>query len=99
MARMNRRPRFMLVNGPGMGRGAHEIMARVRAMMGDRVKRRGEERVGFVASFVISFNPSAMGWSSPKGPIRLGPFRSCMYPSSFRSSRVRNATAMRIGRM
>jgi hypothetical protein len=29
----------------------------------------------------------------------LGPFRSCMYPRTFRSSRVRKATANRTGTM
>lgn len=99
MAIINSRPRFMLVNALGIGIGAQEIIDNESAIIGDRVKRIGDERVGFVVSFVISFRPSAMGWSRPRGPTKLGPFRSCIYPSSFRSRRVRNATAIRIGRM
>lgn len=99
MAMIKSRPRFILVSAFGMGIGAQEIRARDRAMIGESVNRIGDERVGLVVSFVISFRPSAMGCSSPRGPTRLGPLRSCMYPSSFRSKRVRNATAMRIGRI
>lgn len=99
MAIMKSRPRFMLVSASGIGIGAQEIRARDRAMIGDSVNRTGDERVGLVVSFVINFRPSAIGWSRPRGPTKLGPLRSCMYPSSFRSKRVRNATAMRIGRM
>lgn len=99
IAMMNRSPRFMLVSALGIGMGAQEIKAKVRAMMGDSVNRMGDESVGFVVSFVISFRPSAMGCSRPRGPTKFGPFRSCIYPSSFRSKRVRNATAMRMGRI
>lgn len=96
---MNNKPRFILVSGDGMGIGAHDVKARVKAKIGDRVKRIGEDIVGFVASLVISFNPSAIGCSNPNGPTRLGPFRCCIYPNSFRSSNVRNATAMRMERI
>lgn len=99
IAMMNSSPRFILVNACGIGRGAHEIRARVRAMIGDSVNRMGEDMVGFVVSLMINFRPSAMGCSRPAGPTRLGPLRSCMYPRSFRSSSVRNATAIRIDRM
>lgn len=99
MAMMNSKPRFMLVSAFGMGIGAQEIKAKARAMMGESVNRIGDERVGLVVSFVINFRPSAMGCSRPRGPTKLGPLRSCIYPSSFRSRRVRNATAMRMGRM
>lgn len=44
-----------------------------------------------------SFTPSATGCNSPYGPTMLGPFRSCMYPSTFRSNRVKKATAIKIG--
>lgn len=46
-----------------------------------------------------SFIPSATGCNSPYGPTVLGPFRSCMYPNTFRSSNVKKATAIRIGIM
>lgn len=99
MAIINSNPRFMLVSVEGIGIGAHDERARVSAMIGDSVNRMGDDMVGFVASLVISFRPSAIGWSRPIGPTRLGPFRCCMYPRSFRSSKVRNATAIRIDRM
>lgn len=97
MAMMNSRPRFMLVSGNGMGIGAQVVSARVNAIIGERVNKIGDESVGFVGSFRMSLIPSAIGCSRPIGPTRFGPFRSCIYPSSFRSSRVRKATAIRIG--
>lgn len=89
-------PRFMFASGKGMGSGAQVVSARVNAMIGESVNRIGDESVGFVGSFRMSLMPSAIGCSRPNGPTKLGPFRSCMYPSSFRSSRVRKATATRI---
>lgn len=99
IAMINSSPRFMFVSVDGIGIGAQDINAIVNAMIGDSVNRIGEDMVGFVASFVISFRPSAIGCSRPIGPTRFGPLRCCMYPRSFRSSRVRNATAIRIDRM
>lgn len=61
IAMMNSKPRFMFVSGVGIGIGAHDVSARIRAMIGDRVNSIGEDIVGFVASFVMSFSPSAMG--------------------------------------
>lgn len=98
MAIINNSPRFILLSVDGMGIGAQDVRASVSARIGDSVNRRGEDMVGFVASFVMSFSPSAIGCNRPKGPTRLGPFRCCIYPRSFRSSRVRNATAIRIER-
>lgn len=93
---MNSSPKFMLVRACGIGMGAQDVRASVSAIIGDKVNRIGEDIVGFVASFVISFRPSAIGCSNPMGPTKFGPLRCCMYPRSFRSRRVRNATAMRI---
>lgn len=99
MAMMKSNPRFMFASGNGIGIGAQVVNARVNAMIGESVNRIGDESVGFVGSFRISFMPSAIGCSRPKGPTRLGPLRSCMYPNSFRSSRVRKATAIRMEMM
>lgn len=96
MAMINNSPRFMFVSGNGIGIGAQVVNARVSAMIGESVNRIGDESVGFVGSFRMSLMPSAIGCSRPSGPTRFGPFRSCMYPSSFRSSRVRKATAIRM---
>lgn len=78
MAMINSNPRFMLISGDGIGIGAQEISARVRAMIGEIVNRIGEDIVGLVASLEISFNPSAIGCRSPSGPTRFGPLRSCI---------------------
>lgn len=99
IAMIKSKPRFILVSACGMGIGAQDDRARVSAMMGDRVNRMGDDMVGFVGSFVISFRPSAIGCSRPIGPTRFGPLRCCMYPKSFRSNSVRNATAIRIDRI
>lgn len=77
--------------------GDHRVRARVRASMGARRKITGEDEEGRTGSLIKSFTPSAMGWSRPNGPTTLGPFRSCMYPKTFRSINVRNATARRTG--
>lgn len=52
---------------------------------------------GFRGSLVKSFTASAKGCNSPHGPTMLGPFRSCMWPSNFRSTSVRNAMAANVG--
>lgn len=61
MAMMNNSPRFILVSGDGIGIGAQDVSDRVNAIIGDSVNKTGEDIVGFVASFVISFRPSAIG--------------------------------------
>lgn len=99
MAIINSKPRFMFASGSGIGSGAQVVSARVSAMIGDSVNRMGDESVGFVGSFRISLIPSAIGCRIPNGPTRFGPFRSCMYPSNFRSSKVRKATAIRMEMM
>lgn len=96
---MNRIPRFKSARENGMGMGAQIDMARAKAMVGASRKRAWEEVEGRIGSFTNSFTPSAIGWRSPMGPTMFGPFRCCMYPSTFRSIRVRKATARRIGTM
>lgn len=80
-----------------MGMGAHRVMASVSASMGAARKRNGDEVDGRIGSLINNFTPSAMGCSSPYGPTTFGPLRSCMYPRTFRSIRVRKATASRTG--
>lgn len=77
-ARMNSTLRFKSITGWGKGRGAHKRRARVRASIGARTNRMGEEVEGRTGSLIKSLIPSAIGWRSPKGPTMLGPFRSCM---------------------
>lgn len=61
MAIINSKARFMLVNAFGIGIGAQEIRDSERAIIGASVNKMGDEGVGFIVSFVISFSPSAMG--------------------------------------
>lgn len=49
------------------------------------------EGEGNVCSFVNSFRTSANGWGRPAIPTLFGPFRSCIYPSIFRSRSVKKA--------
>lgn len=67
--------------------------------MGVARNRKGEEVEGRTGSLIKSFTPSEIGCSRPYGPTMLGPFRSCIYPSTLRSRRVKKATASRIGTM
>lgn len=96
-ASINRIPRFMLVMGCGMGRGVHMVRARVRARMGAMMNIEVDDVMGRRGSLVNNLIASAIGCSRPQGPTMFGPFRSCMYPSIFRSRRMRNATARRTG--
>lgn len=98
-ARINNIAKLRLIIGVGIGIGVHSINARVRAIVGARIKRVGEDVNGRVGSFVNNFRASAIGCKTPMGPTIFGPFRSCTYPNIFRSSSVRNATAKIIGRM
>lgn len=92
-------PRFRSVTGCGIGIGAHSNMARVKANMGVVKNRNGEEVDGRIGSLINSLMPSAIGCNRPYGPTTFGPLRSCIYPSTFRSMRVRKATASSTGTM
>ena len=43
---------------------------------------------GTMSSLVSSLNASAIGWSRPSGPTRLGPIRSWNRAATFRSSQT-----------
>lgn len=73
------------------------VRARLRARTGARINIEIEEVAGRNGSLMKSLIASAMGWSRPYGPTTFGPFRNCIYPRTFRSTSVRNATAKRIG--
>lgn len=96
-ARINRMLRLISITGNGMGRGAHNVSDNISASIGVNRKRAGEEVEGYTGSLINSLIPSAIGCNNPKGPTMLGPFRSCIYPSIFRSIRVKKATAKRTG--
>lgn len=95
MAKIKRSPRFKSAIGKGSGIGAQRVRASVRAIIGASKNRMGEEVDGRTGSFMKSFSPSAIGCRRPYGPTTLGPLRSCIYPRTFRSTRVRRATARR----
>lgn len=78
MAMINSKPRFMSASGDGMGSGAQVIIDSVSAMIGDKINNVGDDIVGLFGSLIINLMPSAIGCSSPAGPTRFGPFRSCM---------------------
>jgi len=61
MVRKTRRPKFRSAIAYGIGRTAHIVKDKARAMVGAIRKRRGEAVVGLIASFVKSFIPSAKG--------------------------------------
>lgn len=82
-----------------MGRGLHIVRARIRASMGAMMNMVVEDVAGRRGSLVNSLIASAKGWSKPCGPTMFGPFRSCIYPRVLRSTKVRNATARRMGRV
>ena len=45
---------------------------------------------GSMSSFRINLRASATGWSSPMGPVRVGPRRRCNRPSTLRSSQTKD---------
>lgn len=62
---MNNTPRFMLMRGYGMGRGAHIVRAKARARIGAIMNMVVEDVSGRRGSLVNSFTASAMGCRSP----------------------------------
>lgn len=58
-------PKLRSRTGYGRGRGAHRVRARVRASIGVRRKRTGEDVEGRTGSLINNLTPSAMGWRSP----------------------------------
>lgn len=75
---MKSTPRFMLMSGCGMGRGAHIVRAKVSASTGAIINMVVEDVAGRKGSLVNSLIASAKGCSRPYGPTMFGPFRNCM---------------------
>ena len=73
---------------PENGTTAKASRAGPSASAGARVKTNRSARRGITSSLMRSFRTSAIGWSSPCGPTRLGPSRTCMNAMTFRSSSV-----------
>lgn len=80
-----------------MGINDHRTSARIKNRRGEKKNKYGEAVEGFSVSFTNSFNASANGCSNPYGPTTFGPLRNCIYPRTFRSTKVRKATEIRIG--
>ena len=74
--------------GP-IGMTENDTSAGMTASIGARWKMTLFASAGMNSSLKNSLSTSAMGWSSPKGPTRLGPVRACMWPATLRSANVR----------
>lgn len=98
MARINKIPKFKFTSGCGIGSGIHIDRANSRDSVGAITNKEVDVLMGRSGSLMKSFIASANGWRMPYGPTILGPLRSCIYPKNFRSTNVRNAMAIRIGR-
>lgn len=85
------------MSGWGIGSGIHKLRASDKDRVGAMINREIEVVRGRIGSFINSFMASANGWRIPYGPTMFGPFRSCIYPKIFRSTRVRKAMAIRMG--
>lgn len=80
----------------GIGIGVHMVKANAIARVGAPKNSSFTEVAGLRGSLTKSLIPSAMGCNRPY-PTTLGPFRICIYPNTFRSKRVRKATASSTG--
>ncbi len=60
-------------------------------MAGARIKTGLSANGGTQSSFMKILTPSATTWSSPNGPTRFGPYRSCHKASNRRSSQMSQA--------
>src|SRR5689334_25084038 len=74
-------------SGPN-GMTEKTMNAEATAMYGAKKKIQRSAFSGMKSSFVSNFNPSAIGWSSPHGPTRIGPSRACMNAEILRSRYV-----------
>ena len=76
------------MSGPN-GITTQAASAGMMAIKGPRKNSPLDAAVGRMISLVSSLTASAIGCSKPQGPVRLGPWRTCMKPSSLRSHSVR----------
>src|SRR5215203_331433 len=61
------------------------MKAEATAMYGAKKKIQRSAFSGMKSSLVSSLSPSAIGWSSPHGPTRIGPSRACINAEILRS--------------
>lgn len=64
-ARTKRMLKLRSVIGCGRGIGVHRVRAKVRASVGARRNKIGEEVEGRTGSFINNLRPSAIGWRRP----------------------------------
>src|SRR3990167_7347803 len=74
------------------GTTAMPMKAGMSEMMGAIEKSSQFAPDGIMSSLKNSLMPSAIGWRMPYGPTSIGPMRSCIQLSTFRSARVSTAT-------
>ena len=60
----------------------------VAEMIGARMKTTLSTALGRMSSFSASFTPSASDCSRPNGPVRFGPGRDCIRPTTRRSAQI-----------
>ena len=91
MAIRNSSPALMLASATSGPKGitTQAASAGMMVITGPRKNSGLLAAVGRMISLKISFTASAIGVSSPKGPTRLGPGRSCVKPMPLRSHSVR----------
>jgi hypothetical protein len=90
--RKKRIPRLKLCIPYFIGRTIHTTRARPMAATGAVKYTKKLATNGWVDSLVKSLIASANGWGTPIHPTLLGPLRIWMYPKTFRSNKVKNAT-------
>src|SRR5574340_774108 len=95
-ARTNSSPmlRSLMMIPGATGSTANAINAVSMMMAGARIKTALSANGGTQSSFMKILTPSATTWSSPKGPTRFGPYRSCHKASSRRSSQMSPAAVV-----
>src|SRR5918998_801061 len=91
--------RFAITASGGNGRRSHTSAAGKNIAIGAARKIHWSARPGETFSLVNSLKTSAAGCKSPRGPTRLGPYRSWMYADTLRSAIVRMAARLSTRRM
>ena len=75
-----------------IGKETHIVIGTIIIITPTIIKGALFDIIGYLISFKNNFTASANGTISPIGPGLLGPFRIWMYPRTFRSIKVKNAT-------
>ena len=81
----------MLTESPN-GITANAMIAGTSTMIGASVNTHLSARTGVMSSLTNSFSTSAIGWSTPCGPTRIGPRRTWTHACTLRSSSTRYMT-------